>query len=121
MVKNNDKEKWVYSGHGLAFDGASWWNFGNDFANNVAIRGVHNSSSSHADNHKNNILVWGEGATYGINGGFGSPEKKFSKVRAKFCFSLHYDYSNSYVFVNEQKVFMFKANNKILTSQLNSV
>ena len=56
--------------------------------------------------------MWGEGATYGINGGFGSPEKKFSKVRAKFCFSLHYDYSNSYVFVNEQKVFMFKANNK---------
>ena len=51
MVKNNDKEKWVYSGHGLAFDGASWWNFGNDFANNVASRGVDNSSSSHADNH----------------------------------------------------------------------
>ena len=51
MVKNSDKEKWVYSGYGLAFDGASWWNFGNDFANNVAIRGVRNSSSSHADNH----------------------------------------------------------------------
>ena len=25
-------------------------------------------SSSHADNHKNNFLVLGEGATYGING-----------------------------------------------------
>ena len=54
-VKNNDKEKWVYSGYGITFDGASSWNFGNSFARNVVIFGVNNSSSSHADNHKNNF------------------------------------------------------------------
>ena len=29
-----------------------------------------NSSSSHADNHKNNFVVWGEGPTCDINGIF---------------------------------------------------
>ena len=31
-----------------------------------------NSSSSHADNHKNNFVVWGEGPTCDINEIFGS-------------------------------------------------
>ena len=35
--------------------------FDNDAARNVIIFGVDNSSSSHADNCKNNILVLGEG------------------------------------------------------------
>ena len=35
-----------------------------------------NSSSSHSDNRKNNFLILGEGPTFGINGSFGSPEKK---------------------------------------------
>ena len=26
-VKNKDKEKWVYSGYGMSFDGASLWKF----------------------------------------------------------------------------------------------
>ena len=47
-----------------AFDGAGSWNFGDDFARNVVICGVDNSSSSHADNCKNNFLVLGKGLTY---------------------------------------------------------
>ena len=35
-----------------------------------------NSSSSHADNRKNNILVLSEGPTFGINERFGSPVKQ---------------------------------------------
>ena len=60
IVKISDKEKWVYSGYGIAFDGAGSWNFGNDFSKNDIIFSVDNSSSSHADNHKNNFLVLGE-------------------------------------------------------------
>ena len=78
IIKNSDKEKWVYSGYGIAFDGAGSWNFGNDFARNVKIFGVENSSPSHDGNQKNNSLVLGEGPTYDINGTFGSPEKKVS-------------------------------------------
>ena len=59
--------------YGIAFDGAGSWSFGNDFTENVD-----NSSSSHANNRRNNILVVGEGPTCSINRSFGSPEKKFS-------------------------------------------
>ena len=46
----------------------------------------------------------GEGLTYGINGSFGTQEKKisvnFSKATTQFCLSLHYNHDNSYLFVN---------------------
>ena len=90
IVKNIDKEKYIYSGYRITFDSAGSWNFGNGFAKNVVIFGVDNSSSSHADNRKNNFFVLDEGPTYGR---FGSPEKKFSinftKANSKFCLSLH--------------------------------
>ena len=58
----------------------------------LQIFGVDNISSLNADNRKNNFLVLGECPTYGINGSFGSPDKKFSinltKANTKFCLSL---------------------------------
>ena len=55
----------------------------------------------------------GEGPTYGINGSFGAPEKKFSinvsKAKPKFCLSLHYKHDNSYLFVNGKEIYKFKA------------
>ena len=77
---------------------------------------LYNSSSSHADNRKNNFLILGQGATFWINGKFGSPEKKFSinftKANTKFCLSLHYNVDNSYLFVNGKWIFKFKGDNK---------
>ena len=35
----------------------------------------------------------------------------FSKAKAKFCLSLHYNVNNSYLFVNGKKIFKFKADN----------
>ena len=49
IVKSSDKEKWLYSGYGMAFDEASSWNFDSKFAKNVVIFVIYNSSSSHAD------------------------------------------------------------------------
>ena len=58
----------------------------------------------------------GEGRSFGINGSFGSPEKKisinFTKANTKLCLSLHYHADNSYLFVNGKEIFKFKANNK---------
>ena len=92
------------------------WNFGNDFAKNVAIFGVDNSFLSHADNCKNNFSVLGAGPTNGIKGSFGAPEKKlsinFSKASAKVCLRSHYNGDNSYQFVNGKEMFRFKANNE---------
>ena len=75
-VKNSDKEEHVYRGYGITFDGADSFSFDNDFAGNVIIFGVDNSSSSHSGNGKNDFLTLGEDPTYGIKGSFGSPEKK---------------------------------------------
>ena len=54
--KSSNKSKWVYTGYGISFDGGGLWNFGNHFAKNTVTSGVDNTSSSHADNHKNNFL-----------------------------------------------------------------
>ena len=57
ITKHSGKEKWVYSGYGIAFDGKGEWSFGNAFARNVAIFSVDNTSSYHRDNFRNTILV----------------------------------------------------------------
>ena len=67
-AKNNDKEKYAYSGYGKAFDEKGEWSFGNDCAKNVIILGVDNSSSSYTDNLKNDSLILGEGPAVDING-----------------------------------------------------
>ena len=43
IVKNTDKEKWVYSGYGITFDRAGSWNFRNNDAGNAIIFGINNS------------------------------------------------------------------------------
>ena len=83
IVKNSDKEKYVYRDYRIAFDGKGEWSFGNDYARNVIIFGSDNSSLSHADNLKNNFLVLGEGDTFRINGSFGAPEKSLVLILVK--------------------------------------
>ena len=99
IVNNSEKENWVYSGIGITFHDAGSRNLGNNFASKVVIFGIDNSSSARTDNCKNNLLMLGDEPTYGINGRFGSPEKKFnvnfSKARTKCCLSWHYNGDNS--------------------------
>ena len=61
-------------------------------------------------------LILGDSPTYGINGSFGSPEKKFNinltEANTKFCLSLHYNADNIYLFVNGKEIFNFKPDNK---------
>ena len=57
IVENSDKEKYLYSGYGIAFDGKGELSFANDYVRNVIIFGVDNSSSSHADSLKNIFLI----------------------------------------------------------------
>ena len=104
VVKSSNEEKCVYSEYKTISDSAVSWSFDNDTARNVIIFGVDNSSTSHSDNGKNIFLILCEGNTFGINGRFGSSEKKvsiyFSKANKKFCLNLHYNADNSCLFVN---------------------
>ena len=68
IVKNSDKAKWVYNSYETASYGTALWNFGNDFARNIIISGVENSSSSHAYNCKNIFLVLAKDPTDDIDG-----------------------------------------------------
>ena len=76
LLKNSNKEKYVYHGCGITFDNAGSFSFDNDLARNIITFGVDNSLSSHSNNRKNNLLILCEGPTYGINESFG------------FCLSL---------------------------------
>ena len=58
----------MYSGYGITFG----------IILILIIFDVDNSSSFHSDNRKNNFLVLGEGPSFGINGSFRLPEKRFS-------------------------------------------
>ena len=106
----------MYSGNGITFDSGGSWSFDNGTASNVIIFGVDSRSSSHVDNRKNNFLILDLGPTYGINGRFGSVEKKFSinftKSNTKFYLSLHNNSDNSYLFFSEKEIIKFKADNK---------
>ena len=50
---------------------------------------------------KYDFLILGEGDTFDINRSIGTSEKKiniiFSKAKAKFCLSLHYNSDNNYL------------------------
>ena len=125
IVKNNDKQKYVHSGYGKTIDSAGSWSVDNDFARNVIISGVGNSSSSHTDNCKNYFLILDESSTYGINGSFGLSEKKvsinFNKASTKFWLSLHYNADNIFFFLMEKKSLTLKLTTRMLTFQLNFV
>ena len=74
------------------------------------------SSSSSLDNRKNNFLILSVGLTFGINEKSGLSEKtfsiNFSKSNTKLYLSLHYNYDNSYLFINGKEIIKFKANNQ---------
>ena len=54
LVRNTIKITFTYNGQGITFDGEGWCSFDNDFAGNVVIFDVDNTSSSHI--LKNNLL-----------------------------------------------------------------
>ena len=49
LIRNIIKNKFTYNGQGIEFDKTGSWSVYNDYARNVVIFGVDNSSSSHTD------------------------------------------------------------------------
>ena len=71
------------------------------------------SSSVHIDNKKKNILILAKDPTQRLYDTTLSGEAqyltKFSRSNRKSCVSLHYNGSNSFLFVNATKIYQFKA------------
>ena len=69
------------------------------------------SFSAHIDNKKKDILVLGKGPTQGLEHTLTAEEMysiNFTVTKNKFCLSLHYNGTNSYLFVNSTEIYKFK-------------
>ena len=112
LTKNPDINKYKYSGYGIGFDRKGEFSFGSGFGQNVIFFGVDMSSSVHANNKPKNVLVLGKDFVQGLDNTTIYAEKlysiSFTKTDTKFCLSLHYNASNSYLFVNGTEIHKFK-------------
>ena len=105
-----------YQGYGICFDEGSCFSIGK-IANgkNVLIFGADMSFSSHSTNKANNIYFLGkDDFVERINDTTLYAEKiykiNFTEPNKKFVLSLHYNFSNSYLFVSGTQELKFKAN-----------
>ena len=82
---------------------------------NVIIFGVDMSSSVQIDNKARDILIFSIGPTQGLGDATLTAEAQysinFSISNRKFCLSLHYNGSNSFLFVSATKIYQFTAKN----------
>ena len=71
------------------------------------------SSSSNTGNKEKDILILGKGLTRVLSEQSSSAEKmysiSFTNTNTKFCLNLHYNGTNSYLFVNGTEVHKFTA------------
>ena len=69
--------------------------------------------SMHIDNKNKDILILGERATQILDDTTLTPEEKhpinFTQSGKRFVLSLQYNGSNSFLFVNDTKIYQFKA------------
>ena len=106
----------TYSGYDIAFDSKGGFSHASGrYGKNVIIFMADLSSSVHANNRANNILVLGKHFIQGINSGTIYAEKmystNFTETNKKLCLSLHYNGDSGYLFVNGKEIINFKAKN----------
>ena len=77
------------------------------------------SSPVQIDNKGKDILILGEGRTHGLDDTILTAEAKclinFTQSGKRFVLLLHYNGSDSFLFVNTTKVYHFKSNKKLCT------
>ena len=68
------------------------------------------SFSAHIDNKKKYIVVLGKGPTQGLEHTLTAIKMySINFTEKRFCFSLHYNGANSYLFVDGTEIYNFKA------------
>ena len=112
LTKNPDIDKYKYSGYVTGFDRRGQFSSGDGLGRNVIFLGAGMSSSVHANNKTRNILVLDKDFIQGTDNTAIYAEKiysiNFTKTNTKLCLSLHYNVSNSYLFVNGTEIHKFK-------------
>ena len=114
LTKNDDIDKYKYSRYGIGFDSKGTFSHSSGgVGKNAMIFEADMSNSVYANNKTRSILVLGEGFTQGIDNTTFYAEKmysiNFSESSKKICLCLHYNGTDSYLFVNGREMFRFKA------------
>ena len=115
LTKSADFDKWKYFGNGIWFGSLGSFSLSNcsGFGKSVIIFGTNISSSAHIDNNRKDILTLDKGPAQGLYDTTSTAEKEyaisFSEQLKKFSSSLHYNGTNSYLFLNGVEIFKFKA------------
>ena len=101
MTKTANIDQYKYSGYDSR-----------EFGRNCIIFGADMSSSSHANNGKDNILVLGKDFTPRINGtkiyAEGLKKMNLKENNKRFVLSLNYNGPASYLFVNGTEIHKFE-------------
>ena len=121
LTKNVDLDKYKYTGYNIGFDSRSEFLFTErSFVKNVIIFGADMSSSAHVDNKGKDILSLREGPIQGLDDTTLTGEAKypinFTQSNRRFVLSLHYNGSDSFLFVDAAKIYQFKAKDSEIKS-----
>ena len=126
LTKNADPDKYKYSGYGIGFDCCSFSSLpDNTMRKNGIIFGADMNSSVHVDNKGKDILIYGKGPTQRLDDTTLTAEAKYSinftQSNRRFCSSLHYNGSNSVLFVNATKICQFKAKDSEIKNDFTAI
>ena len=111
LTTNADLDKYKYSSYSIGFDSHSEsWLPDKSMGKNIIILGADMSSSVHVDDKGKDILILGEDIwIQGLDNTALTAEAKYSidftQPKKKFVLSLHYNRSNSFLFVNVTKIY----------------
>ena len=115
LTKNADPYKHSYNDYGIGFNThGKYFSPDGRVGKNVIIFGVNMSLSVHIDNKRKYILIHYKGKTQGLNHTSVSETQyliNFIRSSIKFCLSLHYNSSKSFLFVNATKIYQLKTKN----------
>ena len=105
FAKNANPDKYPYSGYGTGFNTRTEFSLHDgSIVKNVIIFGIDASSSVYIDNKGGDILILGRGPTQALDDTTLTAETQylinFTRPNIKFCLSLHYIGSDSFLFVS---------------------
>ena len=110
----DDVDKYLYNGYGIGFGSRGSFTYPSEgHGRNVIIFEADLSSSTHTNSKTKNILVLSKDFAQGLENITIYAEKMYSTNftidNKTFCFSLHYNGDNSYLFVSGEEIINFKA------------
>ena len=109
LTKNADPGKYSCSSYGIGFNKCIEYSLPDNSVGKNIILGADMSLSVHIDNNRKDILILGKGSTQGLNNTTITAETlysiNFTRPGMKFCLRVHYNWSNSFLFVNATKIY----------------